>query len=199
MIIKGKLENFTNTVSFRVFAVLRWPVTLDIDSSWLRRASADQALRTCWACRQNRLFCVLLYSTFFNSLSHPHSLLWLLFKVYYGSAVQLPFLQRSLVGSSVRTETLSCLFSHSWNLWPVYSSSEKWHVQPKKRHFAVSYLSYSWDRLRLIDHDLGQAWTRGRPEGANPIQVEWLPDEGLPVLLWQISHNNVQRWTLEKW
>lgn len=143
MIIKGKLENLKNTVSFGLFAVLRWPVLLNyIDSFWLRRTSADPAHSTCWTCRQNRLFCVLLYSTFFNSLSHPHSLLWLLLKVCYGPAIQLPFLQRFPMGSSVRTETLSCLFSSSWNLWPVYSSSEKWHVQPKKRHFVVNYLSY---------------------------------------------------------
>lgn len=42
-------------------------------------------------CRQNRLFCVLFYSTSFNLLSHSHSLLWLFLKMSDGSAIQLSF------------------------------------------------------------------------------------------------------------
>lgn len=157
------------------------------DSFWLRRASADPAPSTCWTCRQNRLFCVLLYSTFFNSLSHPHSLLWLLLKVYYGPTIQLPFLQRCPMDSSVRTGTLSCLFSHSWNLWPVYSSSEKRHVQSKKRHFAVSYLSYSWDHSRLAMQGWAQPWPNPdvRETRGSESPVSWVTvcrrASGIPV------------------
>ena len=135
-----------------------------IDSFWLRSVSADPALSICEHGGKTGFFVYFCNSAFIKSLSHPHSLLWLLLKVYYGADIWLPFLQRSPMGSSVRTETLSCLFSHSWNFEPVYSSSEKWPVQPKKRHFAVSYVSYSWGpstTLAKLGHEGDQReWIR---------------------------------------